>query len=70
MLTEGKTLKVFENYRLSALLVAASLRFFVDVNLLFSNIHFKCIMLGHVMILMSALQCVQGYMVTLKYCYY
>ena len=49
--------------------IAASLRFIVDVNLLFSNQSFQeqCIVFGHVAILMSSMQCVEGYMVTLKY---
>ena len=55
--------------RLSTLPVAESLRFFVDVDLLFSNSHYKCDVFVRVAILMSSMQCVGGYimyMVPLK----
>ena len=37
----------------------------VDVNLLFFS-HYRCIVFEHVAILMSSMQCVEGYTVTLK----
>ena len=59
-----KTLKQYGS--LSTLPVAASVRFFVDVNLLFSNSHFRRILLGHVTIHMSSMKCIEGYIVILK----
>ena len=60
-------LKYFDYYRFSNLTVAASLRFFVNDNVVvFSNSNYRLIVICHVEILMS-MWCVDGSLVTLKY---
>ena len=43
-----------------------TLRFFSNVSLFFSNSHYRCIVVRHVAILLSSIQCVEGFLMALK----
>ena len=43
-----------------------SLRFFANVSLFFSNSYYRCIVVRYVAILLSSVQCIEGFLMTLK----
>ena len=62
-MTNGKTLK-----RLKVIVYqqSQSLRFFANVSLFFSISYYRCIVVRYVAILLSSMQCVEGFLMALK----
>ena len=62
-MNNGKTLKKFKSERLLTLTVAA---FLCSRQPIFSNSYYRCILIRYVAILLSSMQCVDGFLMALK----